>query len=173
MHSLTHAAIDRYGLDMTSEFRTQGATQYGTITKSRFNSIITTLFGNEKGFLWTWIDDEGQVHDDKLKILSNHYGIGAVDLNLGGKKQVAWMDVCEDLGETDASFMDPSLAPPLKLSKVPMSNISMMLDAADGVVDGAVGEFVDKMSKNAFMGDKSGMPDGALPPKTNWSTGNV
>ena len=68
LYSLTHAAIDRYGLDMTSEFRTQGATQYGTITKSRFNSIITTLFGNEKGFLWTWIDDEGEVHDDKLKI---------------------------------------------------------------------------------------------------------
>ena len=61
-------------------------------------------------------------------------------------------------------------------TQVPFKSVLMhvcVLDASDGVVDGAVGEFVDKMSKNAFMGDKSGMPDGALPPKTNWSTGNV
>lgn len=42
--------------------------------------------------------------DPKLKILSDHYGTGANDIALGGKKQVAWMDLCEDLGETDASF---------------------------------------------------------------------
>ena len=56
-------AIDRYGIDMTSEFRTQGATQYGTITKSRFNSILTTTFGNEKDFFWD---------DAKLAVLSHH-----------------------------------------------------------------------------------------------------
>ena len=133
---------------MTSEFRTQGATQYGTITKSRFNSIITTLFGNEKGFLWTWIDDEGQVHDDKLKILSNHYGIGAVDLNLGGKKQVAWMDVCEDLGEIDASWEYKTYVAP----KVGVSAIEMMLDAADGVIDGKVSD--DLFEHKTLMGDK-------------------
>merc|ERR1719198_728670 len=79
-------SIDKYGIDMTSEFRTQGGTQYGTITKSRFKSIITTTFGNEKNFLWTSVDEEGKIHDDKLKILSNHYGTGANDLPLGGKK---------------------------------------------------------------------------------------
>merc|ERR1719443_1771305 len=81
-------AIDRYGIDMTSEFRTQGATQYGTITKSRFNSILTTTFGIEKGFFWD---------DDKLNILCIHYGTGSKDLHLKGKMQVAWMDLCEDL----------------------------------------------------------------------------
>ena len=108
---------------------------------------MTTTFGNEKGFLWD---------EPKLRILTDHYGIGAIDLNLKGKKQVAWMDVCEDLGETDGAYMDPSLAPKLMLSKVPMSAQDMMLDAADGVIDGAVGEFKDGMSKNAFMGDKNG-----------------
>jgi len=88
-------AIDRYGIDMTLEFRSQGATQYGTITKSRFNSILTTTFGLEKNFFWD---------DAKLKILTSHYGTGADDLALKGKKQVAWMDLCEDLGETDASW---------------------------------------------------------------------
>ena len=87
--------IDRYGIDMVLEFRSQGATQYGTITKSRFKSILTTTFGFEKNFFWD---------DPKLKILTDHYGTGAADLALGGKKQVAWMDLCEDLGETDGSF---------------------------------------------------------------------
>ena len=86
---------DRYGIDMILEFRTQGATQYGTITKSRFNSILTTTFGLEKNFFWD---------DPKLKILTDHYGTGASDLALGGKKQVAWMDFCEDLGETDGTY---------------------------------------------------------------------
>ena len=31
---------------------------------------------------------------------------GATDIHLKGKKQVAWMDLCEDLGETDATFHD-------------------------------------------------------------------
>jgi hypothetical protein len=88
---------DEYGIDMVLEFRTQGASQYGTITKSRFNSIITTTFGIEKGFFWD---------DAKLQILSTHYGTGADDLHLKGKMQVAWMDLCEDLGEVDASFKD-------------------------------------------------------------------
>ena len=95
-------SIDRYGIDMTTEFRTQGATQYGTITKSRFNSIITTTFGNEKGFLWH--DENGKT--PKLSLLNSHYGTGADDLHLKGKMQVAWMDVCEDLGETDGGFPD-------------------------------------------------------------------
>ena len=90
-------SIDQYGIDMTLEFRTQGASQYGTITKSRFNSIITSTFGVEKDFFWD---------DAKLNILNKHYGTGATDLHLKGKKQVAWMDVCEDLGETDASYQD-------------------------------------------------------------------
>ena len=42
----------RYGIDMILEFRNQGGTQYGTITKSRFNSILTTTFGTEKNFFW-------------------------------------------------------------------------------------------------------------------------
>ena len=88
---------DEFGIDMMLEFRTQGATKYGTISKSRFNSICTTTFGTEKGFFWD---------DKKLNILNSHYGTGATDLCLGGKKLVAWMDVCEDLGETDASFKD-------------------------------------------------------------------
>jgi len=88
-------------------------------------------------------------------ILSTHYGTGATDLHLKGKKQVSWMDVCEDLGETDGSFLPPDLAPQLILSSVPMSAQEMMLDAADGVIDGSVGEFKDGMSKNAFMGDKT------------------
>ena len=136
-------AIDRYGIDMTSEFRTQGATQYGTITKSRFNSIMTTTFGNEKGFLW----DEA-----KLKTLSTHYGTGADDLHLKGKMQVAWMDVCEDLGETDGSFMPPELAPSLRLTTVPMSAQEMMLDAADGQIDGKVDENINE--HKSLMGDK-------------------
>jgi len=89
--------IDEYGMDMTSEFRLQGATQYGTITKSRFNSVLTVTFGVEKGFFWD---------DPKLSVLSTHYGTGANDLHLKGKMQVAWMDFCEDLGETDATFPD-------------------------------------------------------------------
>ena len=89
--------IDEYGIDMTLEFRTQGASQYGTITKSRFNSILTTTFGVEKDYHWT---------DKSLNVLAHHYGTGADDLHLGGKMQVAWMDLCEDLGETDASFPD-------------------------------------------------------------------
>ena len=79
----------------------QGATKYGTISKSRFNSILTTTFGPEKGFFWT---------DAKLNLLNAHYGTGSKDLNLGGHKLVAWMDVCEDLGETDASFPDNAYA---------------------------------------------------------------
>ena len=93
--------IDEYGIDMVLEFRTQGASQYGTITKSRFNSIITTTFGIEKDFFWD---------DAKLNILNIHYGTGADDLHLKGKMQVAWMDVCEDLGETDAGFPDNKFA---------------------------------------------------------------
>jgi len=89
--------ILRYGIDMIMEFRTQGATQYGTITKSRFHSIITTTFGNQKNFFWD---------DEKLKILSTHYGTGATDMKLGGQRQVAWMDFCEDLGETDGSYQE-------------------------------------------------------------------
>ena len=92
---------DEYGIDMMLEFRTQGATKYGTISKSRFNSILTTTFGSEKGFFWD---------DKKLNVLNGHYGTGATDLCLGGKKLVAWMDLCEDLGETDASFMDNQYA---------------------------------------------------------------
>jgi len=92
---------DEYGIDMTGEFRTQGATKYGTISKSRFNSILTTTFGSEKGFFWD---------DAKLNIINGHYGTGATDLCLGGKKLVAWMDVCEDLGETDAAFKDNQYA---------------------------------------------------------------
>ena len=88
---------DEYGIDMMLEFRTQGATKYGTISKSRFNSILTTTFGSEKGFYWD---------DKKLDLLNGHYATGATDLALGGKKLVAWMDVCEDLSETDASFKD-------------------------------------------------------------------
>lgn len=88
---------DEYGIDMMLEFRSQGATVYGTITKSRFNSILTSTFGSEKGFFWD---------DKKLDIINHHYGTGANDLALGGKKLVAWMDVCEDLGEIDASFPD-------------------------------------------------------------------
>ena len=117
------------------------------IQKSRFNSIITTTFGNEKNFTWD---------EKKLAVLTDHYGTGANDLNLGGKKQIAWMDVCEDLGETDASYMPADMAPPLRLTTVPLSAQEMMLDAADGVIDGSVGEFKDGMSKNAFMGDKNG-----------------
>ena len=52
----------------------QGATKYGTISKSRFNSILTTTFGPEKGFFWT---------DAKLNLLNAHYGTGSKDLNLG------------------------------------------------------------------------------------------
>jgi len=128
-------AIDRYGIDMTSEFRTQGATQYGTITKSRFNSIITTTFGLEKNFTWD---------DAKLNMLNSHYGTGANDLHLKGKMQVAWMDVCEDLGETSGAYMPAEFAPPLKLSKVPLSQIAMQLDAADGSIDGVVNDGVLK-----------------------------
>ena len=93
--------IDEYGIDMTLEFRTQGATKYGTITKSRFNSILTTTFAANTGFFWD---------DAKLNILNGHYGTGADDLNLKGKRLVAWMDVCEDLGEVDASFPDNKYA---------------------------------------------------------------
>ena len=85
---------DEYGIDMMLEFRTQGATKYGTMSKSRFNSVLTTTFGPEKGFFWD---------DKKLNVLSVHYGTGAKDLSLGGHKLVAWMDVCEDLGETDGA----------------------------------------------------------------------
>jgi hypothetical protein len=93
---------DEYGIDMMLEFRTQGATKYGTISKSRFNSILTTTFGQEKGFFWD---------AQKLGVLNKHYGTGANDLALGGNKLVAWMDVCEDLGETDASFPDNPYKP--------------------------------------------------------------
>ena len=92
---------DEYGIDMMLEFRTQGATKYGTISKSRFNSILTTTFGSEKGFFWD---------DKKLNLLNAHYGTGATDLALKGHKLVAWMDVCEDLSETDASFKDNQYA---------------------------------------------------------------
>ena len=92
---------DEYGIDMILEFRTQGATHFGTISKSRFNSILTTTFGMEKGFFWD---------DKKLNVINSHYGTGANDLALGGKKLVAWMDVCEDLGEVDASFPDNKYA---------------------------------------------------------------
>jgi len=70
--------------------------------------------------------------------------------------QVAWMDVCEDLGEVDGSFMPPELAPPLALTKVAMSAQAMMLDAADGKIDGVVGELKDGSSKGAFQGDHDG-----------------
>ena len=136
-------AIDRYGIDMTLEFRTQGATQYGTITKSRFNSIMTTTFGLEKNFFWD---------DAKLNILNVHYGTGATDLHLKGKKQVAWMDVCEDLGEIDASWTVKEA----EVKDFGPSAISMMLDAADGVIDGNVGELKDGTSKGAFQGDHDG-----------------
>jgi hypothetical protein len=85
-------AIDRYGLDMRHEFRSQGGTQYGIITKGRFNSILAILFGVEKGFQWD---------HDMLRVLSSHYGTGAPDLQLKGNKDVSWMDFCEDLGEID------------------------------------------------------------------------
>jgi hypothetical protein len=141
-------AIDRYGIDMTLEFRTQGATQYGTITKSRFNSIITVTFGVEKGFLWH--DETGKT--TKLDLLNQHYGTGATDIHLKGKKQVAWMDLCEDLGEIDASWTVQAA----EIKDFGPSIQSMMLDAADGVIDGKVGEFVDKSSRGGLMGDHDG-----------------
>ena len=60
-----------------------------------------TTFGSEKGFFWD---------DKKLNLLNAHYGTGATDLALKGHKLVAWMDVCEDLSETDASFKDNQYA---------------------------------------------------------------
>ena len=144
-------AIDRYGIDMTLEFRTQGATQYGTITKSRFNSIITVTFGVEKGFLWH--DENGKT--PKLDLLNQHYGTGATDIHLKGKKQVAWMDLCEDLGETDASWIVKAA----EFKDFGPSAQSMMLDAADGVIDGVVGDgsadggFKDGSSRGGLMGE--------------------
>jgi hypothetical protein len=133
-------STDRYGIDMTSEFRTQGASQYGTIAKSRFNSIITTTFGVEKDHFWD---------DDKLKILSTHYGTGADDLHLKGKMQVAWMDFCEDLGEIDGSWQTENYVAP----KVGVSAFEMMMDAADGVIDGNVDSSLYE-HKQLMAGDK-------------------
>ena len=66
LYSLTHAAIDRYGIDMTSEFRTQGATQYGTISKSRFNWARVESRKKEvplKGIGWEMMGGGGQQWD--------------------------------------------------------------------------------------------------------------
>jgi len=121
-------SVDRYGIDMTSEFRTQGATQYGTVTKSRFNSIITTTFGIEKDHFWD---------DAKLNIICIHYGTGSADLHLKGKMQVAWMDLCEDLAEIDASYVQ-DFSYKAKGTDGPDA-VLMLLDAADGVIDGNIG----------------------------------
>ena len=58
------------------------------------------------------------------------------------------MDVCEDLGEIDASwdYVD------YKAPKVGVSAIEMMLDAADGVIDGQVDDSINQ--HKSLMNDK-------------------
>lgn len=53
-------------------------------------------------------------------------------------------------------YMPAELAPPLRLSKVPLSPQALQLDAADGQIDGSLGELKDGMSRGAFMGDHDG-----------------
>ena len=49
--------------------------------------------------------------------------------------------------------MAPELAPALALSKVPMSAQDMMLDAADGVIDGKVDASINV--HKTLMGDRT------------------
>jgi len=135
--------IEESNLDIHNVLKDQGGTQYGTMSTNRFNSTITIVFEKNKIF-----------SEEELVALNNAYGTGAPDNHRKGCfEYIAWMDFCEDLGNTDASFMPESMAPPLKLTKQPMSQIAQMLDAMDGTVDGAVDEDALYQHRD-LMGDK-------------------
>ena len=51
--------------------------------------------------------------------------------------QVAWMDLCEDLGEVDGSYIT-DLSYKAKAPKG-ADAVLMLLDASDGVLDGNIG----------------------------------
>jgi len=123
--------IDLELIDLHTLLKEQGATPYGTMIKSRFNSVLTVIFKSSIIFS----------HED-LFALDSAYGTGAIDLqdsDLGATYEyIAWMDFCEDIGLTDASFTPADKAPPLGFKPKAMSQQAMMLDAMDGVIDGKV-----------------------------------
>jgi len=140
--------IDLELIDIHTLLKEQGATPYGTFNKTRFNSCMTIIFKSSIIFS----------HED-LFALDAAYGTGAPDINEPGTYEyVAWMDFVEDILQVDASFTPEHLAPPLGFKPKPMSALAMMLDAADGKVDGVVDEtkLKDGMSGGAFLGDSDG-----------------
>ena len=134
--------VDLRNLDLTSVMTQQGGTRYGTMNTQRWNSTIVILF--EKDLIFSEAD---------LLALDNAYGTGAEDRHRPGAfESIAWMDFVEDIGKTDGSFMPESEAPPLMLTKMPLSNIAMMLDMMDGSADGKVDDSINK--HRSLMGDK-------------------
>jgi hypothetical protein len=134
--------VDLRNLDLTSVMTQQGGTRYGTMNTQRWNSTIVILF--EKDLIFS---------EEDLLALDNAYGTGAEDRHRPGAfESIAWMDFVEDIGKTDGSFMPESEAPPLMLTKMPLSNIAMMLDMMDGSADGKVDDSINK--HRSLMGDK-------------------
>jgi len=135
--------VDLRNLDLTNVLTEQGGTRYGTMSTQRFNSTIVIMF--EQDIIFS---------EEDLVAIDNAYGTGAPDVHRKDCfEYIAWMDFVEDIGVTDASFMPESMAPPLALTKQPMSQIAMMLDAMDGKVDGAVDEG-ELYKHRSLMGDK-------------------
>lgn len=145
--------MDIENIDMEGILYNQGGTKYGTMNKTRFNSVLRDVMLHVHVF-----------SDKELFEIDAAYGTGAEDLIFPGTyEQIAWMDFCEDLGYMDASYMPESAAPPLGFKPKPMSAIAIMLDAMDGVMDGVVDDtkLVDGMSKGRFLGDHDGLDTGA------------
>ena len=124
--------MDTENLDIFGVFENQGGSKYGTMIKTRFISVLRDLL------LKIHVFTEYEIH-----MVCKAYGTGADDTHCPGEKEsMAWMDFCEDLVGTDGSFMPAEMAPSLgfEKKKKPMSAQAMLIDASDGVMDGAISD---------------------------------
>ena len=141
LHEIKRNA-DMKNLDLHNIMTDQGGTKYGTMKTQRFNSTLVTNFDKEMIF-----------SEEQLLAINKAYGTGDPDRHRpGAHEYCAWMDFVEDVNAIDASFMPESQAPPLMLTKQPMSAFAQMLDASDGVLDGKIDDGV--YEHKTMMNDK-------------------
>jgi len=76
-------------VDLPGTLREAGGTPMGTIPKGQFTQCLRNMY---REFRFT---------DQLLFSMAHAYGCGDPDPFEGGKKQVAWKDFCEDVGNAD------------------------------------------------------------------------
>mmetsp|Transcript_9030 Transcript_9030/g.20195 ORF Transcript_9030/g.20195 Transcript_9030/m.20195 type:complete len:269 (-) Transcript_9030:589-1395(-) len=79
------------GVNLVSEFQSNGGNPMGTITKGGFQGTLVRTFKR------LHFDDE------LLTLLSDAYGTGLPDTKFSGCVEVAWKDFCEDVSKAEGS----------------------------------------------------------------------